>query len=53
MCHYVSTVRKFEILSIKCDFYMDSNYKIWFFYAKDILYRPRKLSLDEINMINK
>ena len=36
---------------MKADFYVDSNDKVWFFYAKDIVFRPRKLSFSEIQHI--
>jgi len=50
-CHHISIVRKFEILQLKADFYVDSNEKIWFFYARDIIWRHRKLSFGEIQQI--
>lgn len=51
MCHYVSAVRKMEILQMKADFYIDANEKVWFFYAKDIVWRHRKQSVFEIQQI--
>ena len=38
---------------MKADFYMDSNDKIWFFYAKDIIWRPRKQSFSEAGQIQQ
>lgn len=52
MCYYISTVRKIEILSMKADFYIDTNDKVWFFFSKDIIWRNRKLSFSEIQHID-
>lgn len=41
MCYYLQKVQKQEVLSMKCDFYRDTNNKIWLFYANDILTRER------------
>lgn len=41
MCFYLQKIHNQEILSMKCDFYRDSNNKIWLFYAQDILSRNR------------
>ena len=49
MCFYVSTIRKVEILSMNADFYVDLNEKVWFYYAKDIIWRHRKQSNFEID----
>ena len=53
MCHYLSRVRNVEILQMQADFYVDANDKIWFFYAKDILWRPKKQSIFEIQLRDK
>lgn len=42
MCYYISGISFIEILQMKADFYKDLNGKIWFFYAKDIIWRYRK-----------
>ena len=52
MCHYVSVVRKVEILQMTADFFVDANDKVWFFFAKDIVWRYRKLSNGEVQQIN-
>jgi len=41
ICYYLQKVQKQEVLSMKCDFYRDTNNKIWLFYANDILTRER------------
>ena len=48
MCEYMQQIRKMEILRLKADFYVDANDKIWFFYATDILVRPKKQSVFEV-----
>lgn len=53
MCHYLSVVRRVEILQVRADFYMDQNDKIWFFYASDIVYRPKRQSFKEIGQIKQ
>jgi hypothetical protein len=40
-------VRNNEILSMKADFYVDANGLIWFFYARDIVWREKKQSIFE------
>ena len=47
MCHYISQVRQIEILQMKADFYVDSNDQIWFFYAREIVWRNKRLSLSQ------
>lgn len=51
MCFYISVVRKIEILQIHADFFVDQNDKVWFFHAKDIVWRHRKLSNGEVQQI--
>ena len=44
MCTYISTVRKIEILSLRADFYMDTNDRVWLFDVRDIVWRGKKKS---------
>ena len=53
MCRYLQIVRSIEILQMSCDFYIDVNDQIWFFFAKDISYRLTPKSTKELQVINK
>lgn len=47
MGHYLSMVRQVELLSIEANFYKDSNGKIWFCHASNILTRPKNKNTSE------
>jgi hypothetical protein len=42
MCHYVQKVYGYEVLTMDTDFSIDDNGKLWFWYAKNIITRPKK-----------
>ena len=51
MCTYISTVRKIEILSLKADFFMDTNDRVWLFDVRDIVWRGKKQSFADESQI--
>jgi hypothetical protein len=51
MCTYISTVRKIEILSLRADFYMDTNDRVWLFDVRDIVWRGKKKSFADESLI--
>jgi hypothetical protein len=48
MGHYLSSVRKRELLSMEAEFYMDDNGTIWFCYAHNIAQRRRVKTETEV-----
>lgn len=53
MCRYLQIVRAVEILRMNCDFYVDANDQIWFFFARDIVYRVMPKSPKELQIIDQ
>ena len=44
MAFYIKVLYDTEILQMDADFFQDDNGKIWLFYAKNIMTRPKKKS---------
>ena len=46
MGHWLTTVRKIELLSLKADFYQDDNGKVYLTYVSECIVRPRAHKMD-------
>ena len=53
MLYYLSEVRKIEVLQIQADFIKDQNDQIWFYHAKNIIWRPRQQSVFENKVLQR
>lgn len=42
-----------EVFEIRADFFRDSDGEIWFYHARDILYRNRKRTQAELDLLSK